>query len=457
MRFCDKLAKQRKNNNLSQEQLAEKLGVSRQAVSKWESGTSYPDMEKIIQISNILNCTLEELLDDGTIKTNTNQNSKLNFNTYLQDLLKFVTKTYNMFCSMNFKQKIKCIVEVLLMAFILFILGSIIFGIVNSITVNLLDLIPFSLKFYIETIFESIYIIILLIIGIIILLHLFKIRYLDYYITIEDKNIDKKVIESEVIDKHEFIDSSRKEKIIIRDPKHSSFSFFHLLGKLVVYMIKVFVAICAIPLIGFSLFLIFATVISIVHIKYTILFFFTAIAFFGSVILSLILVYFIYNFIFSRKQPFKIIFILFVISLVFMGVGGGLACTTILNYDVYNIEDTKGLVTRSESIEVVEHTRLYLLDDYESEYIIDNSLNDVKLEISYPDVFNYRIVHEKMKDENGDDIDGYHLYVEQVDFFKIYKIVMNNLKKKRVINYPTDSIKVKIYVSQENYNRILKD
>ena len=36
MKFCEKLAKQRKNNNLSQEQLAEMLSVSRQAVSKWE-------------------------------------------------------------------------------------------------------------------------------------------------------------------------------------------------------------------------------------------------------------------------------------------------------------------------------------------------------------------------------------------------------------------------------------
>lgn len=42
MKFCDKLAKQRKNNNLSQEQLADQLGVSRQAVSKWESGLSFP-------------------------------------------------------------------------------------------------------------------------------------------------------------------------------------------------------------------------------------------------------------------------------------------------------------------------------------------------------------------------------------------------------------------------------
>ena len=48
MRFSEKLPKLRKNNNLSQEQLAEQLGVSRQAVSKWEAGNSYPDMEKML-------------------------------------------------------------------------------------------------------------------------------------------------------------------------------------------------------------------------------------------------------------------------------------------------------------------------------------------------------------------------------------------------------------------------
>lgn len=41
MKFCDKLVKQRKDNNMSQEQLAELLGISRQAISKWESGLSF--------------------------------------------------------------------------------------------------------------------------------------------------------------------------------------------------------------------------------------------------------------------------------------------------------------------------------------------------------------------------------------------------------------------------------
>ena len=47
----------RMKTGLSQEALAEKLGVSRQAVSKWESGVSYPEMDKVIQICNYRCCS----------------------------------------------------------------------------------------------------------------------------------------------------------------------------------------------------------------------------------------------------------------------------------------------------------------------------------------------------------------------------------------------------------------
>ena len=67
MKFKDKLPKLRKEQNLSQEQLADRLGVSRQAVSKWESGQSYPDMNKMIEIASALDTTLDKLLDDGAL------------------------------------------------------------------------------------------------------------------------------------------------------------------------------------------------------------------------------------------------------------------------------------------------------------------------------------------------------------------------------------------------------
>ena len=46
--FSENLKKIRKEQNLSQEELADQLGVSRQAISKWESGQAYPEMDKII-------------------------------------------------------------------------------------------------------------------------------------------------------------------------------------------------------------------------------------------------------------------------------------------------------------------------------------------------------------------------------------------------------------------------
>ena len=58
MNLSDNLKKIRKEHNLSQEQLAEKLGVSRQSVSKWESGTAYPEMEKMLQLCQLFNLNI---------------------------------------------------------------------------------------------------------------------------------------------------------------------------------------------------------------------------------------------------------------------------------------------------------------------------------------------------------------------------------------------------------------
>lgn len=63
MTFGQKLQKLRKQNGLSQEQLAEKLNVSRQAVSKWEMGT-IPDMENVVKIGRYFDCSLDYLMNN---------------------------------------------------------------------------------------------------------------------------------------------------------------------------------------------------------------------------------------------------------------------------------------------------------------------------------------------------------------------------------------------------------
>ena len=62
MSFGENLQKIRKRNQLSQEGLAEMLGVSRQAVSKWELGEGYPEVDKLLILSKKLNISLDSLL-----------------------------------------------------------------------------------------------------------------------------------------------------------------------------------------------------------------------------------------------------------------------------------------------------------------------------------------------------------------------------------------------------------
>ncbi len=64
MALSEKLYALRKKNGLSQEQLAEELNVSRQAISKWESGNSIPESDKLVAISNYFNVSLDYLLKD---------------------------------------------------------------------------------------------------------------------------------------------------------------------------------------------------------------------------------------------------------------------------------------------------------------------------------------------------------------------------------------------------------
>lgn len=54
----------RRKSGLSQEQLAEKIGVSRQAISKWESGTSMPEFQKLLALSECFHIPLDELVKD---------------------------------------------------------------------------------------------------------------------------------------------------------------------------------------------------------------------------------------------------------------------------------------------------------------------------------------------------------------------------------------------------------
>ena len=103
----EKITAIRKENNLTQEQFAEMLNVSRQSVSKWELGTTFPDTEKLIKISKMFSCSLDYLLKEEIENKDINQlqesdNAKKNYflglvYTYLSfaPLFGFIVGIYN--------------------------------------------------------------------------------------------------------------------------------------------------------------------------------------------------------------------------------------------------------------------------------------------------------------------------------------------------------------------------
>ena len=64
MKLSDKIIKLRKANGWSQEDLAEKMNISRQSISRWENGTALPDANNILHLSKLFNVTADYLLND---------------------------------------------------------------------------------------------------------------------------------------------------------------------------------------------------------------------------------------------------------------------------------------------------------------------------------------------------------------------------------------------------------
>ena len=65
MKFNEKIVRLRKIRGITQDEFASAVGVSRQAVYKWESGQSYPEVAKLLEIKLLFNISIDDLLDDN--------------------------------------------------------------------------------------------------------------------------------------------------------------------------------------------------------------------------------------------------------------------------------------------------------------------------------------------------------------------------------------------------------
>lgn len=467
MKFCDKLVKQRKNNNLSQEQLADRLGVSRQAVSKWESGSSIPDMSKILELCKILNCNLEDLVDDGVKSNKDIYEARNSINNYLKEVLDFITRTINMFWSMTLIEKIKCILEIFFIFLILFGIWGIAGNIINSIFNNILIVLPNTIYRIIMGISSVIYGIFGLVAGIIIIIHIFKVRYLDYFVTIEDNNVNDKSVELPVDDnksnedKIKFIDK-KKNKIIIRDPKHSTYNFFEFLARIVVWIIKFILILVSFPCVCSFIGICFGITISTFLIKDGIFFLGITILLLGCLLINYLILKVIYNFIVNLVFKFKKIFILFIMGLILVGIGSGISFCNYLTFDKVTLTNNDiEYSTKNFDIEMKDNLNLAFLLHDKVEIVYDDSLDNIKIEVTYDKDGNIELY--KSTDQYYDDYEYFNYFDYDInynlnygdDFIEEINYLINEIKNKRRIynDYPAIS-NIKIFISHNNLKKL---
>lgn len=466
MNLSDNLKRIRKDNNLSQEQLAEKLGVSRQAVSKWESGQSYPEMDKVLQICSLFNLNINELINENIKEVNEVKESKNISNKYVTSFFDYLTKVVDMFSSMKLKQIIGCLFEQFVICMILVIFFAIVGCIVAGVTSPILSSIfPSAIYYPLIRILEAVFIIIAFIIGVAILLHIFKIRYLDYYEFVrvdqkpKNKNIDlsfssdiseenqKEEIENVDTDitddekKQKIILEKRPEKVIIRDPKHSEFKFLSGLGKAILWTVKFFVAwvlfFFAMGFIGIVLCL----VLSFLFVKTGFLFIGFVLAMIGCLIICEICIELMFNFIFSRKNSKTRFLITGIISLFVVGIGSGLLLIGISEFDVakQDVDTVKDefVFEMKDNLMIARHYNYYHTVEY-----IEEDRKDVKVEVEHSKYYTTEF------DEEGGLIYIYN-YVPDGEAMDMVRMFIKDFNNKKIVNYDSEQ-SVKVYTSKEN-------
>lgn len=94
MTLSDKLQILRKSNGITQEALAEKLNVSRQAVTKWESGMAYPDIMNLVQLSELFHITIDYLVKDHDCAKSVDSVSETDHDALIHFKIEAIKNTY---------------------------------------------------------------------------------------------------------------------------------------------------------------------------------------------------------------------------------------------------------------------------------------------------------------------------------------------------------------------------
>lgn len=456
MNLADNLKKIRKDNNLSQEQLAEKLGVSRQSVSKWESGLSYPEMDKVLQICQLFNLNINELINEDIKEVNEVKEAQSRSNKYVTSFFEYLTKVVDMFSSMKWKERIKCLFEQGCVALGLLIVLAIIGMVGSEVLHSILNILPGSFYYTLYHLFETLYLVIALVVGVAVLLHIFKIRYLDYYEIVKEDSevpdtmevvteVEAKKVEDEDTKKEKIILEKKKEKVVIRDPKHSEYKFLTGLGKVMLWFVKLIVAFI---LVGFACSLIAFVVclpICFLVAKSGLLFIGLMLGIVGAILLNIVILELLYNFIVNKKWNKLKIFIMSIVSLVMVGLGIGVVCVSATEFDI-----------EEKTYDITETTFIYEMNDkliLNSWYFVDGNTQYVEKDIDNVEiVVKHSDLYEAESYENGNVIEMY-VYTDESKLMKFIRTVIDDLNHKVIGEYD-EQVEVIVYANKANIAKL---
>lgn len=446
MKFGDKLIALRKKRGLSQEELAEKLNVSRQSVSKWESNNTYPETEKIVQICNLFNCSMDDLINDKIMDIDqVERKEKSNLGISIDSLLDFITKTIDMFAGMTFGSGLKCVIELFIVACIMAFGGFIVISIATVLIENLFSFV--GNDYFITDFIGSMLGIVWFILTIICLIHVFKIRYLDYY---EQALNEKKKIEKENNqDLNDKVESKNNTKvrhnekvnnIVIRDSKDEPFAFLSILSKMVIYFIKFWALMFNLGAI-FTLFAFIVCFVVLIPFSFnSMLFFGINVAVLAGVLVTLLIIVLLFQFIFDKKVNIKLAVILFIVCIVLGGIGSGIGVLGLKDVEVKDISFSDNLVKFEEKIYYSDN--LYVEHfGYDVDYVVDDTMTEGEVIVSSN--YDNRLFKIKSHYTNEDGMKGYTLHAySNMNFKNIYDIFIKNLKNNIIVDYGTSELDV---------------
>lgn len=454
MKFGENLQKLRKEREISQEQLAEQLGVTRQSVSKWESGASYPEMDKIVAICNIFHCDMDVLINKDITEERDKKDASKVVKVGFKNIADYIKKTIYLFEHQSFKDIIKMIAQVMIIICVI-LCFSIPFMLFKEMVVSLFYTGDnwFSIFFsrFWNFIFNASY----GILAIATFLYIFKVKFLDgEEIVIEEVNESLDTIDD---DNSQDTVKDNKKKKIIKVKRTEGFSLLDLLSKAITLCLKVFLLFLLIPAIIGVIMLIIAFVLLVILFFRGVflvgpLFIALGITVFCLIVIELILD-FIFNLRFSRRR----VIITVISSVVVSAVGLGLSIWYFLNLNVVSDVPNNFKQETQEEVYMMNDELLIQYGWNYIKFVEDESMtNQIRVRIDYyPDY-----TAAELEKEDNEIFINYDT-INSIRINEVTDSIINNLKKNKLYTYDKlgtvsmtiTSSKNNIEKLKENYNK----